>query len=100
MERWTTLKLITQKFDITPIGEQTVNETIAEVYGLISSVSSNEWFSAQRNEINSRYKVLIHQFEYNAQSLCEMDGVRYKIYRTYEVGVDHIELYLCEKVGE
>lgn len=100
MERWTTLKLITQQFDITPIGEQTVNETIAEVYGLISSVSSDEWFSAQRNSINSRYRVRVHQFEYNAQPLCELDGIRYKIYRTYEVGVDYIELYLEEKVGE
>lgn len=100
MERWTTIKLISQTVELTPIGEQRTVESVREIYALVSSVTSNEWFSAQRNDINSRYRLKVHEFEYKSERLCEVDGIRYKIYRVFEDGIDFVELYLEEKVGE
>lgn len=97
--RFTLVKLIKQEIDISPIGEQVVRKNITEVYGLITSVTSEEWFNAHRNDINARYSVRVHAFEYKGQELAEIDGIKYRIYRTYESGVDYIELKLEQKVG-
>ena len=37
--------------------------------------------------------------DYQKEELCEYDGVRYGIYRTYKRDADHIELYLERKAG-
>lgn len=100
MDRWKTLNLIKREISISPIGEQIINEVKTKVFGLVSSVSSDEWFAANREGINSKYRIEIYSFEYKGQEYVEMDGVIYKVYRTWEKGFDKVELYLEQKVGE
>lgn len=80
--------------------EVVYTEARTTVYGIRSSVSSDEWFAANRSDINSKMRVTIYSFEYSGQTLAEVNGTRYAIYRTYESDMDHIELYLEEQVGK
>lgn len=75
-------------------------EEATTVYGIKSSVSSEEWFAANRDGINTKLRVTIYSFEYSGQTIAVVNGVRYAIYRTYESDIDHIELYLEEQVGK
>lgn len=100
MDRWKTLNLIKREISISPIGEQIITEQKTKVFCSVSSVSSEEWFSANREGINAKYRVEVYDFEYKGQDYAELDGIIYKVYRTWEKGFDKIELYLEQKVGE
>ncbi len=45
--------------------------------------------------LNPELKVILaHDFEYGGEPLCELDGIRYEIKRTYVTEADSIELTL------
>ena len=48
-------------------------------------------WQAKGNELQV---ILAHDFEYGGERLCELDGVRYDILRTYITEADGIELTL------
>lgn len=82
------------------IGQPIELEVPTKHYGYSNSVTSDEWFAANKQSINSKYRVSIHDYEYNGETVAEIDKVRYGIYRTFlnqKNGM--IELYLEEKVG-
>ena len=82
------------------IGQTIESEVKSKHYGSENSVTSDEWFAANEQKIKSKYRVSIHEFEYNGETIAEIEGVRYGIYRTFsnhQTGM--IELYLEEKVG-
>lgn len=82
------------------IGQTIESEVPTKHYGYSNSVTSDEWFAANKQSINSKYRVSIHDYEYNGETVAEIDKVRYGIYRTFlnqKNGM--IELYLEEKVG-
>lgn len=82
------------------IGQTIESEVPTKHYGYSNSVTSDEWFAANKQSINSKYRVSIHDYEYNGETVAEIDEVRYGIYRTFlnqKNGM--IELYLEEKVG-
>ena len=82
------------------IGQTIESEIKSKHYGYLNSVTSDEWFAANKQSINSKYRVSIHEFEYNGETIAEIEDVRYGIYRTFsnhQTGM--IELYLEEKVG-
>lgn len=82
------------------IGQPIESEVPTKHYGYSNSVTSDEWFAANKQSINSKYRVSIHDYEYNGETVAEIDEVRYGIYRTFlnqKSGM--IELYLEEKVG-
>lgn len=82
------------------IGQTIESEVKSKHYGSENSVTSDEWFAANKQSINSKYRVSIHDFEYNGETVAEIDGVRYGIYRTFLNNKNGmIELYLEEKVG-
>lgn len=82
------------------IGQPIESEVPTKHYGYKNSVTSDEWFAANKQSINSKYRVSIHEYEYKGETVAEIDGVKYGIYRTF---LNHqngmIELYLEEKVG-
>lgn len=61
----------------------------------VKSIGQQEAYLAMGQGLNPELKVILaHDFEYEGERLCEMDGVRYDILRTYVTETDGIELTL------
>ena len=70
-------------------------ETEREVYCTVKSIGQTEAYQAMGIGLNPELKVILaHDFEYEGEALCELDGVRYHILRTYITEADGIELTL------
>lgn len=72
-------------------------ETYTNVFGETSNVGQKEFFSAQTNGFKAEMRVTIYRFEYSNQDYCEIDNVRYRIYRAFEKD-DLVELYLTKRL--
>lgn len=79
------------------IDEKTFQET--QIFCRVSSVSGAEFNAAQQNGIRPQYKFIIRSREYSGEKIVEYEGQRYAIYRTYQSGMDDIELYVEEREG-
>lgn len=74
-------------------------ETRRTVFCTIRSIGQQEAYLALGQGLNPELKVtLAHDFEYEGERLCELDGVRYDILRTYVTEEDTIELTL-QRIG-
>jgi SPP1 family predicted phage head-tail adaptor len=70
-------------------------ETKRTVYCTVKSIGQQEAYLAMGQGLNPELKVILaHDFEYEGEGLCELEGVRYEILRTYITEVDGIELIL------
>ena len=70
-------------------------ETKRTVFCTVRSIGQQEAYLAMGQGLNPELKVILaHDFEYEGERLCEMDGVRYDILRTYVTQADGIELTL------
>ena len=75
-------------------------ETKRTVYCTVKSIGMQEAYQAMGIGLNPELKVVLaHDFEYEGESLCELDGVRYRILRTYITVEDGIELTLQRVAG-
>ena len=99
MDRSRVLTLITQTYMKDAIDQQVPAETRREVFCNITGVSAAEFFEAGRAGIRPEYRVTIFAFDYNGESIVELEGVRYGVYRTYLKSGEDIELYLERKAG-
>ena len=71
------------------------SETKRTVFCTVKSIGQQEAYLAMGQGLNPELKVILaHDFEYEGERLCEMDGVRYDILRTYVTETDGIELVL------
>ena len=94
------IKLIDRSFDSDNILVETYTETAREIIGDVTSVSKSEFFQAGRIGLNPELKVVIYSFEWHGEKIVEVKGVRYSVYRIYEItGTDRLELYLESKGG-
>ena len=70
------------------------------VYCTIRSIGMQEAYQAMGIGLNPELKVILaHDFEYGGEPLCELNGVRYRIIRTYITEADGIELTLQRVAG-
>ena len=70
-------------------------ETKRDVFCTVRSIGQQEAYLAMGQGLNPELKVILaHDFEYEGERLCELDGVRYDILRTYVSEEDGIELTL------
>ena len=70
-------------------------ETKRTVYCTVKSIGQQEAYLAMGQGLNPELKVVLaHDFEYEGEGFCELDGIRYQILRTYITEVDGIELTL------
>ena len=70
-------------------------EATRTVYCTVKSIGMQEAYQAMGIGLNPALKVILaHDFEYEGERLCEMDGVKYDILRTYVTETDGIELTL------
>lgn len=88
------LTLITVSPEAAGVGTEP-EESTRNVYCTVRSIGQQEAYLAMGQGLNPEYKVtLAHDFEYQGERLCELDGVRYDIIRTYVTETDGIELTL------
>lgn len=95
-ERVITLVSVTPTYD--NIGQVVPSETTTAVIAEMRSVSMTEWTNASQLGLQAEYQAIIWANEYDQQEYVEVNGKRYRIYRTYENG-DRVELYLERMVG-
>ena len=94
MIRVNVLDLITVNPEAAGVGTEPT-ETKRTVYCTVKSIGQQEAYLAMGQGLNPELKVILaHDFEYEGERLCEMDGVRYDIMRTYATETDGIELVL------
>jgi len=92
------LDLITVSPEAAGVGTEPT-ETRRTVFCTIRSIGQQEAYLALGQGLNPELKVILaHDFEYEGERLCEMDGVRYDILRTYVTEEDTIELTL-QRIG-
>lgn len=65
----------------------------------VSSVSASEFFAAGQNGIHAEFRFTAWADEYSGQQDVLYLGKAYRVYRTYRPDVDHIELYVEERIG-
>ena len=66
----------------------------------VKSIGMQEAYQAMGIGLNPELKVILaHDFEYAGERLCEMDGIKYNVIRTYVTEADGIELTLQRVTG-
>ena len=94
MIRVNTANLITVSPEAAGVGTEPT-ETKRTVYCTLKSIGQQEAYLAMGQGLNPELKVILaHDFEYEGERLCSLDGVRYDILRTYVTETDGIELTL------
>lgn len=93
------ITLISQSLTHDSIGQQIPQETGNTVICTVSSITRNEWITANQKSLSAAYLCKVFFRDYAAETIAEFRGKRYEIYRTYQAG-DKVELYLGERVGE
>lgn len=82
-------------------GNTIYTETETLVYAEDISIRQTEFFQAAAVGFKPERCLKMYAFEYHGEQLCELNGERYNIYRTYSAkGSDRIELYLTAIVGD
>lgn len=98
----TTIKLIgppTRQQDAKGVWRTTA-ATKTEIFARVGSVTRNEFFSAGSQGMRPELVFTVFMGEYNGQQICEYNGTRYTIYRTYHSeGTDYLELYVQREIG-
>ena len=86
--------LITVNPEAAGVGTEPT-ETKRTVFCTVKSIGQQEAYLALGQGLNPELKVVLaHDFEYEGERLCKLDGVRYDILRTYVTETDGIELTL------
>ncbi len=96
----TIISLISQKPIQNELGECAYEEKMKSVFAVKKSVKQSEFFQAAANGFKPEIVLEVYSFEYDNEMYCIFEGQRFKIYRTYPINSNRIELYLTAVVGE
>lgn len=70
------------------------------VFANIDSIGQSEFFQASASEFTPAGKATMWQFEYHGETVMELEGERYAIYRTYKVpGTNKVEIYFAKQLA-
>lgn len=75
------------------------NPVTRDVFCNVKNVKRAEWAAAAQNGRKAQFCVSVWADEYAGEPVAILDGIRYSVYRTYQIDPETIELYLEEKVG-
>lgn len=78
--------------------QEVKTETRSPIFAIKESISRAEFYNGGKAGLQPEFRLTTAIIDYNGELEVELDGVRYGIYRTYNVSQDYIELY-CEKKG-
>ena len=94
MMRAEVCNLITVSPEAAGVGTE-LQETSRTVFCTVRSIGQQEAYLAMGQGLNPELKIVLSkEFEYAGERLCEINGVRYDILRTYVTETDGIELTL------
>lgn len=99
LDRSNVISLIARTYRKDDLGQDLAIEEAREVFCNISSIGGLEWHEAARNGLQAEYKVTMFRWDYEGESLAELEGVRYDVYRTFAGKGESIELYLQKRAG-
>ena len=99
MDRSKVLTLISQSYTQDNIGQQVPTEMRKDVFCNVASVSASEFFDAGQAGFKPEFRATMFVYDYSGESIAELEGARYSVYRTYLGRNETIELYLERKVG-
>lgn len=71
-----------------------------EVYVCKRSVRQSEFYQAAQQGMKPDFVLEMSAFDYNEETLVELNGRKYTVYRTYERDDEQIELYCTVKSGD
>jgi SPP1 family predicted phage head-tail adaptor len=84
---------------VTGVGTEPA-ETKRTVYCTVKSIGMQEAYQAMGVGLNPELKVILaHDFEYGGEDLCELNGQKFRIIRSYITETDGIELTLQRVAG-
>lgn len=99
MDRSNVLALVGVTYTTDALNQKIPQETTRDVFCNISSVSAQEFFDAGQAGLNPEWRVTVFAPDYNGETIAELNGARYGVYRTYLGKNETIELYLERKAG-
>lgn len=94
MVRETTVTLLSTKYKTDSLSQQIPVESRREVFCRKHSVTQSEFHAAGLYGLRPQYKLTLFCGDYGGEELVELEGVRYRVYRTYLAKHDRMELYL------
>ena len=79
---------------------RTTAEVKRTILARMDDVSRSEFFAAGQAGMSPDFRFKVNPIEYEGEKVCEWNGKRYAIYRSYHVpGTDDLELYAQREVG-
>lgn len=99
MARDHVVTLISTNYTKDELEQMVPAETKREVFCRQHSISQSEFFEAGRTGLQPQHKLTVFEGDYQGETIAELDGVRYSVYRTYLGKNDCVELYLERKAG-
>lgn len=99
MDRSTPINLISATWQKDQYGIQQPTETTKKIYANVKSVTRDEFFNGGRNGLNPELVLTVFFGDYSGEKIAEVNGIRYTVYRTYQLRTDAIELYVERRTG-
>lgn len=88
------LELISVTYEENEIGDNIKVKVYTEIFGERKSIKQSEFYQAQATGLKPEFKFEINSFEYNNETHARYDGKEYRILRTYQTGIDKLEITL------
>jgi len=86
------LTLIGETIEEDEIGNQRPVETRTTILCSVKSAGRNDFYSGAAAGLRPEYVFTIHAYEYGGERIVEFEGKRYSVIRTYQTGIEEIEL--------
>lgn len=88
------LELISVTYKENEIGDIIKLKEYTEIFGKRKSIKQSEFYQAQSTGLKPEFKFEINSFEYNDETHARYNGKEYVILRTYQTGIDKLEITL------
>ncbi|MBR2550559.1 MAG: phage head closure protein [Clostridiales bacterium] len=94
------IALISIEYTQDDLGQWIETRTKSEVFGIVDSVTMNEFYQAGMQGFKPEYRILVWMTEYSGEEILEYKDKIYQIYRSYRRDDGRIELYVTERKGD
>lgn len=94
------IKLISRFYAKDAYGVLKPTSTERVIFARVESITRQEFYEAGRSGLNPAFKFIVFAEDYQDEGVCEYNGKKYAVYRTYRVpDSDYIELYVQREGG-
>jgi len=93
------LVLIGETIQEDEIGNQKPVETRTTILCSVKSAGRSDFYSGAAAGLRPEYVFTIHAYEYGGERTVEFEGKRYRVIRTYQTGIEEIELTAERVIG-